>query len=179
MARQIVWAIALVALIPSLGRASELGATCDREQASQQRGAHPPAPGAKPDGKDSKPGDHPPPRPKWWIDPKLRAELGINDQQSAAVDKIWQASMPSLMEGHQKLDKLEEALSQMADATDEAAVKAQIDKVENFRAELSKQRTLMIYRMNRLLSPEQRAKVKEMYDRREPPKRDGRNSSRR
>jgi Spy/CpxP family protein refolding chaperone len=177
MARQIVWAIALVALIPSLGRASELGTTCDREQASQQRGAHPPQAAGKPD-KD-KADDHPQPRPKWWIDQKLRTELGITDQQSAAVDKIWQASMPSLMDGHQKLDKLEEALSQMADATDEAAVKAQIDKVENFRAELSKQRTLMIYRMNRLLTPDQRAKVKLMYERREPPKRDGRNSSRR
>ena len=41
---------------------------------------------------------------------------------------------------------------------------AQIDKVENLRAELNKGRTLMIYRMNKLLTPDQRAKVKAMYD---------------
>jgi Heavy-metal resistance len=175
MARQIVWAIALVALIPSLGRASERGATCDREQASQQRGAHPPAPsGAKPD----RPGDHPPP-PKWWIDPKLRADLGISDQQSALVEQIWQKSFAPLHEGREQLTKLEDALSNMTETADEAAVKAQIEKVENLRAELNKGRTLMIYRMNKVLTPDQRAKVKQMYERREPPKRDGRNSSRR
>ena len=178
MVRQIVCAIALVALIPSLGRASESGATCDREQASQQRGAHPPAPGAKPDAKDSKPGDHPPPV-KWWIDAKLRADLGITDQQSAAVELIWQKSIPSLHEGREQLTKLEDALSILTETADEAAVKAQIEKVENLRAELNKGRTLMIYRMNQLLKPDQRAKVKQMYERREPPKRDGRNSSRR
>src|SRR5580765_4636495 len=108
MARQIVWAIALVALIPSLGRASELGATCDREQAPQQRGAHPPAPGgAKP---DNRPDDHQPPK-KWWIDPKLRADLNITDQQSADVEKIWQKSFAALREGREQLTKLEDTLS--------------------------------------------------------------------
>jgi hypothetical protein len=38
---------------------------------------------------------------------------------------------------------------------------------------LSKARTLMIYRMNRLLTPDQRAKVKAMYDQKQPPRRGG------
>jgi hypothetical protein len=33
--------------------------------------------------------------------------------------------------------------------------------------------------MNKVLKADQRAKVKQMYEHREPPKRDGRNSSRR
>jgi len=55
-------------------------------------------------------------------------------------------------------------LSKLTDGSDEAAVIAQSDRVENLRAELRKGRTLMIYRMNKLLTPDQRAKVKAMYE---------------
>ena len=71
--------------------------------------------------------------------------------------------------GRGLLEKQEDVLSQMIAAdVAEAAITAQIDRVENMRAELAKGRTLMIYRMNKLLSPEQRAKVKAMMDRRDP-----------
>jgi Spy/CpxP family protein refolding chaperone len=168
------WALAALLLVPGVGRAAEPGdgGSCQREQAAQPRGGQPPSTLQKGDKPGEKGQDHPP-RPKWWIDPKLRAELGVTDQQSAAVDKVWQKTMPSLIEGRQKLEKLEDALSQMTDVADEAAVIAQIDRVENLRAELSKGRTLMIYRMNKLLTMDQRARVKAMYDRdrREPPRR--------
>ena len=166
MSRHVVWAVAVLLLVPGAARAAGRGdeGVCPREQATQQRGAQPPATPSKGDNPGEKDQDHPP-KPKWWIDPKLRAELGITDQQSAAVDKIWQKTMPSLIEGREKLEKLEDDLSQMTDVADEAAVIAQIDRVENLRAELSKGRTLMIYRMNRLLTVEQRAKVKAMYAR--------------
>jgi Spy/CpxP family protein refolding chaperone len=166
VARQVAWAVAALLLVPGVGRAAGLGEgdNCQREQAAQQRSAQPPATPLKGDKPGEKGQDHPP-RPKWWIDPKLRAELGITDPQSVAVDKVWQKTMPSLIEGRQKLEKLEDALSQMTDVADEAAVIAQIDRVENLRADLSKGRTLMIYRMNKLLTLEQRAKVKAMYPR--------------
>ena len=111
---------------------------------------------------------HQPP-PKWWIDPQLRSELGITDQQSAAVDQIWQRSLPKLREAHERLEKLENVLSQMIldNTADEASVIAQIEKVESTRADLNQGRTLMLYRMNKLLTAEQRAKVKAIYDRRD------------
>lgn len=162
MARHIAWVVAVLLLVPGTARAAGLAGTCDRAQAAkQQGGGHPPA-GATPEK------DKPAERPKWWIDQKLRAELGITDQQSAAVDKIWQKNSPSLIKGRQELEKLEETLSQMTSSADEAAVIAQIGKVEDLRAELAKGRTLMIYRMNKLLTPEQRAKVKAMFERRDP-----------
>src|SRR5437764_1122949 len=82
-------------------------------------------------------------RPKWWIEPKLRAELGISDQQSAAVEQVWQKSAPALHEGREKLTKLEEVLSKLTEGNDEAAVIAQSEKVESLRAELNKGRTLL------------------------------------
>jgi Spy/CpxP family protein refolding chaperone len=170
-ARRLAWIVAALLLVPSAGRASDRHAasTCEREQ-SQQRGGQPSAGAHKDDKPGEKGQDHQAP-PKWWIDPKLRAELGITDQQSVAVEQIWQKSLPPLREGRQRLEKLEDALSQMTDVADETAVIAQIDKVENLRAELSKGRTLMIYRMNKVLTPDQRARVKAMYERREPPRR--------
>jgi Spy/CpxP family protein refolding chaperone len=152
MVRKTAWALAALLLIPASGRASEW---CD-QQPPQQRGNQPPSQQAgQPADKDHKP------RPKWWIDPKLRAELGVTDAQSAAVEAEWQKSLPKLRDGRGQLEKQEDLLSQMIkDDAAEAAVVAQIERVETMRADLSKARALMIYRMNKVLTPDQRAKVK-------------------
>jgi Spy/CpxP family protein refolding chaperone len=111
---------------------------------------------------------------KWWTDQPMRGELGITDQQSAAIEQIWQESIPKLREARDRLDQLETTLSQMIlDASDEAAVVAQIERVENTRAEANKARTLMLYRLNRLLTPDQRVKLKAMHDRWEASRRQG------
>ena len=159
MTRHIAWIVAVLLLVPDAGRAAGLDASCERDQAPAQRGAHPPAG----DTPDNKPGQRSE-RPKWWIEPKLRAELGITDQQSAAVEQVWQKSLPSLREGRERLTKLEDALSKLTDGTDEPAVIAQSERVESLRAELNKGRTLMIYRMNKILTADQRAKVKAMHE---------------
>jgi Spy/CpxP family protein refolding chaperone len=160
--RQTAWALAALLLIPASGRASE---SCGHDQASQQRGAEqqPPAkPGDKPADRNN---DHRGPK-KWWIDPQLRAELNITDSQSGLVEDVWQKNAPKLRDGWQLLAKQEDVLSQMIRRDEpETNVIAQIDKVEATRAELSKARAVMIYRMNKLLTPEQRDKVKAMRDR--------------
>lgn len=168
MARNIALVVAALVLLPASGRAAEVSeiAVCEWAQAPQQRGGQ--LPSAKPDDK-AKPDNQRPGRPpKWWIDTKLRGELGITDQQSAAIEQIWQKSLPALREGRQKLDKLEEALSKLTDGVDEAAVIAQAERVESLRAELNKGRTLMLYRMHRMLTAEQRAKVNAMFGQHEP-----------
>ena len=87
--------------------------------------------------------------------------------------------MPSLREAREKLAKMDDTLSKMiADGVDEAKVIAQIELVENTRAEANKARTLMIYRMNKVLKPEQRAKVKAMFEQNDPNRRGGRPGSR-
>ncbi|HET7618625.1 MAG TPA: hypothetical protein VFK20_08945, partial [Vicinamibacterales bacterium] len=93
-------------------------------------------------------------------------ELGITNEQSAAIEEIWQASLPKLRASRRQLDDLEGVLSQMIrDAAEESLVAAQIDRVESVRSEMNKGRTLMLYRMNRVLSADQRQKLKAMHDR--------------
>jgi Spy/CpxP family protein refolding chaperone len=174
MARHFVWAFAAVMFVSTSGRAAEL---CEL---APQRAGTPST--AKPKGDkgqdDKKPGAHQGPK-KWWIDPQLRAELRITDQQSSDVEQVWQKSRPKLREAWEQLEKLEKALAELLarDDGDEATVAAQIDRVETARAEHSKRRTLMIYRMNKVLTVDQRAKVKAMMEKRDDRRDGGRRGS--
>ena len=78
-----------------------------------------------------------------------------------------------MLEARQKLEKLEEELTRLTNDknADEAAVIAKIDMVEATRADGNKRRLAMIYRMHKVLTPEQRAKVKAMFEPREPQRR--------
>jgi Spy/CpxP family protein refolding chaperone len=66
-----------------------------------------------------------------------------------------------------ELDRLEASLSKLlAEATvDEGSLSQQIDKVEAARARASKTRLLMLYRMHRLLAPDQRQRLEVMHQR--------------
>ena len=170
MARPIFWAIAgLLAFVAPAGAAELCEAA--HQRAGQAAPGKPDAGKADKEQKDDK--GQQPQRRHWWSDPKSRADLGITDQQSAAVEAIWQRERPKLVEARQKLDKLEEELTRLTDDknADEAAVVAKIDAVETTRADGNKRRLAMIYRMNKVLTPEQRAKVKAMFESREPQRR--------
>lgn len=103
---------------------------------------------------------------KWWLHD--RAELGITDKQSAEIDKIFEATMPAQRTKREELERLEAALAILTseNKADVATVQSQVDKVENLRAEMNKTRTVMLYRINLILSPEQRVKVKELIEKR-------------
>ncbi len=124
-----------------------------------------PRPAGDRGGKDEANKDDGRPHPyKFWVDG--RAELGITDQQAASIEQIWQASLSKLHMQREQLEQLEGVLSKMIlDGADESPVSAQIDRVEAVRSELNKARTLMLYRMNRQLTADQRTKLKAMHDR--------------
>jgi Spy/CpxP family protein refolding chaperone len=104
---------------------------------------------------------------KWWL--HNRAELGISDQQSAQIDQIWESTVPSLREMRKNVEALEEALSKTVKAysVDVATLGREIDKVERARAEYSKTRALMLYKIDLVLTPDQRTKVRALREKRE------------
>lgn len=106
-------------------------------------------------------------RIKWWIDEKTRQELGITDQQSADIEQIFQSTLPNLRRVRKELDKLETQLSKMIqDGTAPVeTIAEQVERVENARAEMNKRRTVMLYRIDRVLSADQRAKLKAWHER--------------
>jgi Spy/CpxP family protein refolding chaperone len=163
MARHIAW-IFIVALWAPASQA----ATCERQQAGQsarpqQQPQSPSQPGAAPKS------DGQPQRWKWWLNPDDRKELGITDQQSRDIDAIFESIAPKQREAWRQFEDQEDLLSKMVkDSTADWTVVAQLsEKVERLRADINKTHTVMLYRINLLLTPEQRVKVKELRDRRE------------
>jgi len=102
---------------------------------------------------------------KWWQDEATMAVLEMTRQQSDDVEAIFEATFPRLTELKKTLDALEAELSAMVrERRDESVVAAKLDEVEEARSGLNKVRTLMLYRMHRVLTPEQDAKLKELFD---------------
>ena len=170
MARQTTWGLALLVTCVAAGNGASAGAHQVRPAATQN--------GAK-DTKDTK-GKAPTPGPdererwKWWL--YDRAELGINDQQSASINAIFESTLPKLRETRQELDRAEEEMARIIKEhkADLAVVSGQLDRLEGARSLHNKTRTLMLYRMHLLLSAEQRTKLEALRARRDAERKDRR-----
>jgi Spy/CpxP family protein refolding chaperone len=115
----------------------------------------------------------PPPQGfKWWQGPRAK-ELGLTSDQSAKIEEIFQAALPRLKTASEDVDRFQKDLSRLisADKTTEMDVVRQLGQVQAARNELDRQRTLMLFRMYRELSPDQR---KALRDRWEHERREGR-----
>jgi Spy/CpxP family protein refolding chaperone len=152
----------------------------------QQRPTQTQPPPAQPrvDQKDSRGGGSPqgvPQRNKWWQDEKIKADLRLSAEQSARIEEIFTASFPKLKDKNDELSRREEQLSNLISGNDvtEAQLLKEADQVEALRSSLSKDRTLMLFRMRRVLSAEQRSKLVEIQKaQQERERRGGRGSER-
>jgi Spy/CpxP family protein refolding chaperone len=175
MGRQTAWVLALLIITCVPGTTS----AARSEQQARPTGAQQ-APSAR-DSKDNKDNKDKPQngakpedreRWKWWL--YDRVELGINDPQSAAINQIFESTIPKLRETRQELDKAEDELSRTIKEhkADIAVVSGQLDRVESARSQYNKTRVLMLYRMHLLLSPDQRTKLEAIRARNDQGRRD-------
>jgi Spy/CpxP family protein refolding chaperone len=95
---------------------------------------------------------------KWWQSESFKRELGLTGDQSTKIEAIFQRTLPGLRTLKGSLDKAEADFNQMVEASDDAQVMAQVGVVEAARSELNKSRTMMLLRMRRVLTPDQRVK---------------------
>jgi len=172
MARQTTWVLAL--LLSCVPGAMAAGAVEDQARPAAQTPAT--KPGQDKDNKDKAQASAPKPddreRRKWWL--YDRVELAISDQQSAAINQIFESTIPKLRETRQEMDRAEEDLSRTIKEhkADIAVVSGQLDRVESARSQYNKIRVLMLYRMHLLLSPEQRTKLEAIRARNDQGRRD-------
>jgi len=103
----------------------------------------------------------------WWRVAESRSELGITDQQASEIDQIFQSNVPALREAKEELDRLDAEVAQVIKpaTADVAMVSRLVGRAERARAKLTTTRTVMFYRMHRVLSPEQRVKLNAMFER--------------
>jgi Spy/CpxP family protein refolding chaperone len=113
---------------------------------------------------------------KWWQSDRFKAELGLSNDQSLKLEAIFQGAIPRLRATFEDVDRLEKQMSKLISASDttEVDVVRQLNQVQAARNEADRQRTLMLFRMQRELTPEQRTKFKAMRDRWEQERREGR-----
>lgn len=103
---------------------------------------------------------------KWWQTEQFQKELKLSKDQITRIEAIFQASEPMLRAQKQAVDKREEKLSKViADPkSDEPAVIQSTDRLESARNELTRTRTLMLFRIRRVLDDEQLVKLNAMHD---------------
>jgi Spy/CpxP family protein refolding chaperone len=102
-----------------------------------------------------------PQRRKWWLNPDDRKELGLTDEQSNQIDKIFESTMPSQRAKWREFEQLEDDLQKMfkESTVDVAAFTQKVTQVEKMRAELATTRSTMLYRMRQVLTAQQRPKL--------------------
>lgn len=106
-------------------------------------------------------------RRPWWKDPKDMTEIGITAEQSEEIDQIFKAEIARMRPLRETIDTLEKSLDATIreNTADVAVFSRQVQKIESKRAELNAMRTVMLYRMRRVLNAEQNARFQAMVDR--------------
>lgn len=104
---------------------------------------------------------------KWWTSDKYRLELKLTDEQSAQIEQVFQTSMDRMRAEKADLDRAQDAFRQVLAKTDadETEYTRAIDRVEMARYTISKERTLMLVRIHKVLTSEQRSRLQAMHKR--------------
>ena len=104
---------------------------------------------------------------KWWQAERFQKELALTAEQITRIEAIYATHEPSLRAQKAALDKLENKLSKaiIDPKSDEATVLQAAERLEGARAELSRTRTLQLFRIRRVLTDEQNLKMKDIHDR--------------
>jgi Spy/CpxP family protein refolding chaperone len=121
-----------------------------------------------------------PQRAKWWQDEKIVSELRLTPEQSSRIDDVFQAFFSQMKGTAEDLNRREEQLSRLISGNDvtETQLLKEADQVEVLRGTLAKSRTLMLFRMRRVLSADQRTKLADIQKAQEQERRAGRSGAR-
>jgi Spy/CpxP family protein refolding chaperone len=102
---------------------------------------------------------------KWWQTERFKKELVLTTEQISRIEGIYQTTEPLLRAQKQAVDRREEKLSKVIQdpKSDEAMLLQATDRLEAARNELSRTRTLMLFRIRRVLTDEQNVKINAMH----------------
>ena len=101
----------------------------------------------------------------WWRDAQFQRELSLTSDQTARIENVFQSTIAQLRAKKAELDQQEDELSRLiATNTDEQVVIKQVDRVEAIRSHLNKMRTLQLFHIRQVLTPEQRVKLNKMHE---------------
>ena len=103
--------------------------------------------------------------PKWWTSEQYKRELGLTAEQSRKLEDIFQAAAPALRTQRQALEDAEAQFEKLVSQAEEKVVIEQINRVVAARADLNRSHSIMLFRMRRILTPEQWTKLGTLTER--------------
>lgn len=100
----------------------------------------------------------------WWQDEKSQKELGLTAEQVKAISDIYNSSKDELAGYRDTVDRERKVLDQLIaeSKVEQWVILRQIDRMETARSNFNKTWYMMLYRMNKQLTVEQRAKLQTM-----------------
>jgi Spy/CpxP family protein refolding chaperone len=96
---------------------------------------------------------------KWWLASDMQRELGLTARQVTELSTIFDKTLSKRIRLREALDALEAKLAGAMRDGDEAQALSLIPQVESARTARNTARTMMLIRMYRVLTPDQRAKL--------------------
>lgn len=161
MRRPLRWTLAILLVCTAPAVLSARVEATDLNEPNLQRESQKPQSASAGDRRPSEHG-----RTKWWLDTKWRADLGITDKQSGKINEIFEVEMVKLRAMREELNKLEATLAEMVkdERSSLAALTEKWERVGTLLSESYKTRQLMIYKIHRVLSVDQRAKLQAMFE---------------
>jgi len=99
---------------------------------------------------------------------KHAPEIGIDDKQRAAIKDVVQKSQARFLDSQWELQAESEKMVKLLQASpvDETAVLAQADRIMDLERQIKKTHLALLVRITNLLTDAQKAKLRELRDRR-------------
>jgi Spy/CpxP family protein refolding chaperone len=159
MVRHICWALAALVASGAFVLSTDSTVRAEQQQSATQKPATPQS--------DPRRENHE--RTHWWKDPKYIAAIGLTSSQSSEIELIFRTEIEKIKPMMKVVTELERGVdaTSRANTTDIEAYERQVRQVEQKRAEFNTARTVMLYRMRRVLNAEQNVKFQAMNDKRE------------
>jgi Spy/CpxP family protein refolding chaperone len=104
-------------------------------------------------------------RTKWWLSEGIEARLGLTSAQVEEIEHIFEQANPTCLHLQSALDDQESALARAVNDDQNARAASLVSRVESARAAHNIARTMMLVRIYRVLTPEQRIRLKGVRDR--------------
>jgi Spy/CpxP family protein refolding chaperone len=101
---------------------------------------------------------------RWWRDPTVAKEVGLTALQAERIDTLFEQFLKPQRERWAALRPLEAQLEDLLREPhpDERLVVDRIDEIENRRSEMNRNRLIMLFHIQRVLSPPQRSKLQDL-----------------
>jgi Spy/CpxP family protein refolding chaperone len=158
--------------LPAAGQAGPTSARTGAPQTT--RG---PAPSGQVAAPDSGHGHSGPPRDPggpdgrgwypWWKDAAIVKEIGLTQEQAAQIDRIYEQRAKQIAPYLEEYDKQNAELDRMfrERTVEPSVIQLQAAKLMTPRVEIDKSRYVMLYRMSKVLTSDQNAKLQAVFER--------------